>query len=251
MDIDRIKRNLREHAIVGPLYRLFASARAALRSARLRSAFDRYGEDSFRIVVRSLDSAGILGFPAFGTLLGLVRESRLIPGDYDLDFAVITEGGEYGWSALVGALERAGFSILRWFEYNGIVQEVAFTSPLSSRINVDFFTFARVSDGYVTHLFCRYADGEYGDASEMAVLRERLPHIDGFKCEEHLGVNVHTPANSEALLEATYGPSWRTPDPSWRYMFAPSNVMVEGATAYVHWGDDGLRERLTGESSSS
>ncbi len=229
--IKATKRMLMNNPITGPLYKSLASKYG--RRQRIQNAYRKFGEETFCLVVNALNMAGIPCFPVFGTLLGLIRESHLIRHDIDIDFGVLVEYKEYDWEKLYCALSAAGFSILRWFEHDGVVLEMAFSSPMSRNVHVDFFTFRSSGDKSITHSFYRVQGRVYIAENELTMFADSFPLISSFRQKEYMGVEVSIPTNAEALLEAFYGSSWRTPDANWKAEYSNNHKPVEGATAQV------------------
>ena len=229
-----IKKAMRTNAVTRPLYRKMAQRYAAIKLKKRKKAFRTYGEDSFRLAVNTLHAAGIDCFPAFGTLLGLIRDGRLIPHDLDLDFGVIADGSEYDWDRLKNALIDAGFHILRWYEYENGIGEIAFASPMSRRLNIDFFLFKRTDGGMVTHTCYRLKDRKYNNNAECTLFEEKFPPINQFAEETHLGVTVSIPRNAKELLECSYTSAWQIPDASWNENNKPNRKEKEGVLAIKH-----------------
>ena len=229
-----IKKTLKNHRITRPVYRRLAERRGQGRLQKKNRAFQQYGEESFRLIVQTLNKAGIEFFPAYGTLLGLVRDGRLIRHDLDLDFGVTAEGKEYDWEKLIKVLTDAGFHVFHWFEYDGVIGETAFISPLSPLVKIDFFAFFKKEDCFVSHTCWRTEGREYKSEKEFTLYEEVFPCFDSFRNVEHLGVKVPIPVNAEELLEASYTSSWRTPDENWKEENKPNKKETEGIIALIH-----------------
>jgi len=151
------------------------------------------------------DECGVPAYISYGTLLGAVRNGRLIGHDNDVDLAYVSS---YDYPVDVireayrieRALSERGWSVRR---------------GSGARINVRL----RLSDGtmrYVDVFTSHWVEGVY-----------YMPQDTGFRIDrdailplttvELLGRQLPAPADYEALLAATYGEGWRTPDPSFKY----------------------------------
>lgn len=161
--------------------------------------------DTVEDVLGRLNAAGVSAFPAYGTLLGAVRDGALIGHDSDADLAYISE-----FSAPVDVmresfrlqrlLERAGYRTMR---YSGGAIKIEVVEEDGFVRGVDVFS------GFLL-------DGHLGLMGELFVPFERewlLP----LGTMDLAGRTLSVPAEPERLLEATYGPSWRVPDPAFRY----------------------------------
>ncbi len=151
------------------------------------------------------ERAGVPAFISYGTLLGAVRNGRLIGHDNDIDLSyvslqptpvdVVREGYR-----VERVLQEAGWSVRRG---SGTRLNVRLRQADGSMRFVDVFT-AHWVDGVL------YMPSDTGFRLPQEVL---LP----LTTVELLGRQVPAPADYEALLAATYGESWRTPDPSFKY----------------------------------
>jgi hypothetical protein len=151
------------------------------------------------------DKAGVPAFIAYGTLLGAVRNGRLIGHDNDLDIAYASEH-PYPVDVIREAyrIERvlvaAGWSVRRG---SGARMNVRIRLSDDTTRFVDVFT-AHWVEGVL------YIPQDTG----FRMPRETVLPLTTV---ELLGRQVPAPADYEALLTATYGKGWRTPDPSFRY----------------------------------
>lgn len=151
------------------------------------------------------DKAGVPAFIAYGTLLGAVRNGQLIGHDNDLDIAYLSEH-PYPVDVIREAyrIERVllaeGWSVRRG---SGARINVRIRLSDDSTRFVDVFT-AHWVEGVL------YIPQDTG----FQMPRETILPLTTV---ELLGRQVPAPADYEALLAATYGDGWRTPDPSFRY----------------------------------
>ena len=168
--------------------------------------------DSLDTVLGELAAIGIAAFPAYGTLLGAVREQRLIGHDSDVDIAyvsrhqhpvdVIRESFD-----IQRKLNSAGFRTMRY-------------SGASLKVLVE------ESDGFVRGLD---VFGGFHDGTRLWMLGEiRTPfELDWIfplgTCVLE-GRTLPAPAVPERMLEAMYGPHWKVPDPA--YVFSTPNSTV-------------------------
>lgn len=156
-----------------------------------------------------LAAQNIQAFPFAGTLLGIVRNERLLPFDKDLDIAVWLES----WEACCAALEKLGW--------------------------------VKVPTGIAYSNYRDYVHGETGITLDVCGLRQRNPQqiIGGFALpdypDEYQRVsvfppfelvrrstpygNVWFPEQPEKILSAFYG-DWRTPNPYWDTVVSAVNL---------------------------
>ena len=72
----------------------------------------------------SLNDSGLTFFATCGTLLGLIREGRLLKNDYDMDYGILIEKPD-DWKTLSVALSKIGYRKIREFSLNQRVTETS------------------------------------------------------------------------------------------------------------------------------
>jgi SAM-dependent methyltransferase len=154
---------------------------------------------------------GVDLFVTGGTLLGPVREGRIMPGDDDVDFAYLSAHDNPSDVVLESfrmerALVAAGYEIVRLS--GGHLQLMFPGASVSDRFYIDIFTYF-VSNGWFYGTF--HARER---ASRVGLLPLRPIDVNGRR--------LPGPAEPEELLAAIYGPHWRTPDPAFTFETPPS-----------------------------
>jgi hypothetical protein len=159
--------------------------------------------DRLEQLIRDLTEIGTAPFVCYGTLLGLVRDGRLIPHDDDADVAylsahehpadVVRESYQ-----IESALRRRGYTVTR---HSGGHLQLHFRSVGGDDHYLDVFTAFRI--GGRTYLCFQVGadDLDLSDQTRRPLGSRLLP----------------VPVDAECLLAATYGDGWRTPDPSFRF----------------------------------
>ncbi len=161
--------------------------------------------DSTEAVLSALHESGVDAFPAYGTLLGAVREQDFIGHDSDVDLGYVSR---YTHPVdvireslrLQRDLEDRGFVVDR---YSAAALKVDVIEADGGRRGLDVFG-GYFLDGHL------YLMGEIGTP-----FREDWVFPLG-TCTL-AGRTLPAPARPEKLLEATYGPSWRVPDPAFHF----------------------------------
>ncbi len=174
-------------------------------SAEAGSDIDELMDAVVRLVEDLQTAAGVPAFISYGTLLGAVRNGRLIGHDNDVDLAYVSQ------EPFPVDVVREGFRVER------ALREAGWTVRRGSgvRLNVRLL----MQDGstrYVDVFTAHWVEGVLYMPSDTGF---RLPveTILPLRQVELMGRMLPAPARSEELLAATYGESWRVPDPSFKY----------------------------------
>lgn len=149
-------------------------------------------------------------FVTGGTLLGPVRDGRVMPGDDDVDLAYLSRHENPSDIALEGfELERdlraQGYETVR--HSAGHLQLLFPGADGTDRFYLDIFTYFNVG-GWFHGTFHA---------------RERTEDVTIFPLR-NLSINgreLPAPAEPEQMLAAIYGPGWHTPDPAFRFVTPP------------------------------
>jgi SAM-dependent methyltransferase len=161
--------------------------------------------DSIEQVLAELRSCGIEAFLAYGSLLGAVREGGLIGHDNDADLGYVSRHDHPAEAVaesfrLQRALVERGLPVTR-YSGMGIRVDVAESDGGTRGLDV-FGGFMR--DGHL------YLMGEVG----APFRRDWVWPLSEVPFE---GRSFPAPAQPDRLLEAMYGPTWRTPDPAYKF----------------------------------
>lgn len=148
---------------------------------------------------------GIEVWLAFGSLLGAVRSGGVIGHDSDIDLAYLSQRETPAEMAMemydaTRALRRAGLEVLN---KSASFITVLFSGPDGVRSSIDIYTCFHIGD----------------TLHETATVREVIPPsaVLPIRPLTFEGRELPGPADPERLLEASYGPQWRVPDPAFTY----------------------------------
>ncbi|WP_370291667.1 hypothetical protein [Nocardioides sp.] len=156
-------------------------------------------------VLAALERAGVQPFVAYGTLLGAVRDGDFIGHDSDADIGYVSQHAHPVDAiresfALQRRLLAMGYRVQR---YSGLGLKVLVREGESSWRGLDVF------GGFLRDDML-YLMGEVGHPFRSEWLHPRGTARLGER-------EVPVPAQPEHLLEAMYGPSWRVPDPAYKF----------------------------------
>ena len=189
---------------VGNLTRVFAETDDASRAEILRG--------TARVLDDLRECGGVEAFLNYGCLLGAVREGRMIGTDCDADVCYLSEQTHPADVIRESyALERAMLTA-GW--------------PTVRMSGGDFKVLLRLTDGrtcYVDVFVAFYCEGVFYQLGNRSghLPREAVVPTSTILLE---GVELPAPADPEAMLAFVYGPSWRVPDPSFRFTDPPAGV---------------------------
>lgn len=139
-------------------------------------------------------------FLMWGTLLGAVREGRLLPHDRDLDIGLLP--ADYAArDKLIGALLDRGYLYIEDWRYKFRLLR------RDHLLHIDFDLFYPAGERTIC-LVGKEPGGYYGATFPARVFGTPRPL-------DILGLEVLVPEMPEAVLETIYGPNWRTPDPAY------------------------------------
>jgi hypothetical protein len=161
--------------------------------------------DAAEDVLAVVHEAGVDGFVAYGTLLGAARTGHVIGHDYDVDLAYLSECTE-----LVDAITES-YRLERAIRGHGYL--VRRYSALAFSVRVDrsdpthpwLDVFGALFVGDMLYVMWDVA---------APLRRDQVLPLGTCQLE---GRDLPAPRDVDAWLTATYGPSWRQPDPAFIY----------------------------------
>jgi SAM-dependent methyltransferase len=160
---------------------------------------------------RLVDDLEVWGYPVYivgGTLLGIIRNGGLLPHDDDIDLCFLSDESDPAELGRVSfTMERqlvdAGYTVVR----HSLAQ-----------LEIAFFDESGQIDHYIDIFTGFFHDGLYCQPFALRgpeVVREDLVPTKPLSVN---GVELPAPANPEAWLSYAYGPGWRVPDPTFKFI---------------------------------
>ena len=190
-----------------------------------RSVVEGYLDQVEAVLEVLCTDAGRPAFLAFGSLLGAVREGKLIGHDVDVDLGYFSEFDHPADVILEGfRIER----VLRAKGYDPVRENGGFLALFlpqldGTRRNLDIFT-AFCNDGMLFQVHDIAVEGSEADVLPLSTV-------------EFEGRKMPAPAKPEVFLQGAYGPDWRVPNPAFEFTTPRSDKRRIGG-----WFG-GLRER--------
>lgn len=160
--------------------------------------------DATEAVIEALESVGLEPFIAYGTLLGAVREGAVLGHDSDADIGYVSRHTN------PVDVARESFDVQRRLADRG--WRISRYSGASFKIHVTEGEVTRGLDVFGGFLASGrlYLMGEIGVDFDSDWIRPRTTAMLE-------GRPMPVPARPEKLLEVTYGPGWRVPDPAFQF----------------------------------
>ena len=191
--------------------------------ARRRRNLQKEGLPIIKNVQNMLTEAGYVFFFDMGTLLGIVREGRLLKHDMDIDLAVVVNSEEEK-NKLKELFAKNG--IMEKFRYSvdgiGIVEQ----SFSCRNVKFDINYYYNEGDNDVCYLMYCEIENKYPDGHQD-VVKLVCPHIAETQTVSFQGIEINAPKNPEEYLAVRYGENWRIPDKKYIYWKGPSAVLTD------------------------
>jgi len=165
--------------------------------------FKNEGEGVLFIASKALSEIGVFHWLEFGTLLGVIRDGKLIAHDTDLDFGVWLKDSS---DAIPEAMVKAGFKKVHRIEIDGGTYGLEESYEFNG-VKVDLFFFTKTNTGMYCHLFPVVA-------KQKRAVREVFTSANEFKSISWQSTVVHVPKNPDQRLRDTYGEYW-IPQKKW------------------------------------
>lgn len=160
---------------------------------------------------RRIESAGERVFLDFGTLLGLWRDGRLIPGDSDVDLSMLMND-RMAHSDVQGLLHGAAADAGVGIQVDGLPSATYSLLVLGQCVPIS------MERCLIQGRLLAYPDNSHFDGipHELIFPLQSLPSKPDLKI----------PLQVERYLEARYGSGWRVPDPNWGYTYGLESIGI-------------------------
>lgn len=141
-----------------------------------------------------LDKLGVKYTLADGTLLGAIRDHKLISHDTDIDVAVLhpVDAGK-----IEKVFKANGFKVGRRAAFKGNIQQLVFYSKSNCLFDIIFYT--------------KIGDEVYNFCEKDFYFQHHAHHYENIVPFEFEGHTFYIPQDVEHWLEATYG-NWKVPN---------------------------------------
>lgn len=191
------------------LYKPYKKIKEYFQNKKRNAAIQKHGYEMLDKVCQALKKSDITAFCAYGTLLGFVREDRILPYDLDIDMGIL-EDENFSWDKLDKVLiEEAGLEFHHQFVLdNGKITERTYNIGDAT---IDFFLCEKKDDSMITYIYVQEAY-----STRFKVRLDILPLIKGITYEKKHDIEIPIIDNYDEYLTAAYGKTWRIPDPNYK-----------------------------------
>ncbi len=163
----------------------------------------------------------------YGTLLGCVREGKIISHDIDLDFGVLLKDNLSDDGSFQKSMEQAGFVLINKTTVEGVVTMEQYHI---NDIGFDIFYYRKENDKLVTNIW-------YGTYTIMpkriayekntGYLSETTFTYTDTKTVKFYEVDCQIPTNYDLYLKEHFGGDYMTPNPNFSHDEERNRVAVE------------------------
>ena len=221
---ERIKRFALKHNNLLTVYRAtFGKIKTALFFGIQSKELQKNGFSMIESINTALTNANANFFIDCGTLLGIIRNRKLIEYDRDMDFGIWFDD-QFGPKDLDKIMHRLGFKKVSEGRFHDKVEELTYSKGV---IHVDFFVHTEVNDQSWLYVFYRDVERQYPSDRHCSVIIQKRVHITGLKKLTVNNLALNIPENVEEYLASAYTEKWRIPDPQWQYTMEPGCTYVK------------------------
>ncbi len=188
------------------------------KNERKNATYMQYGLETVEQFAKCMDENGFYYTLAFGSILGAIRDRGFIKHDLDIDtFLWFDENS----SRVRECMKAYGFELVYEFSIDNDKYGKEETYSYKG-CHIDIFYLYPAIDRYP--YCCDFVEqlkwgkiGRIPRRIEVPLSRER--RLVPFE-----SIELYVPSNAEEICEFRYGPHYMTPDPSWTWVGAKSDI---------------------------
>lgn len=182
-------------------------------------------------VENTLADKGVMFFLDFGSLLGIIRDGKLIEYDRDIDYGIVIS--EYfTWKDLEMSLNNQGFKLIKQFSLDGNITEQTY---VFNNLTVDFFCHYKDNLQSYVYEYYRKKGYIYNSKYEYHVAKVNLKTVEHLKKIKIDNINITIPSDSDKYLESAYTDKWTERNPEWCANMCPGYLELDEKIAYIKY----------------
>ena len=196
------------------------------------TALKEEGYDMISTIEKTLENKNVTFFIDFGSLLGIIRDGKLIEYDDDVDYGIdICES--FTWNDLEQLLSGQGFKLIKQFSLDGNITEQTY---IYKNIKVDFFQHFKDNLGSYIYRFFRKNGYIYSSKYEHHVYKIYMETVKQTKAINIGKIKATVPNNYIAYLESLYTDKWTEEKRNWQIDMYPGFTKLDSnKIAYIEY----------------
>lgn len=218
MNLYKLKMLLKKNKIIYFPFKKYRDYKMNKILTKRRTILQKNGFKIINELEKTLQPTKIKYFMAYGSLLGMIRESQFIKFDDDIDYGIILDE-KFDWNKLENALTKAGFKKVKEFIYENDIAEQTYEKY---GLPIDFFLFYEENKKVLSKSFIKEKDRYYKNENEFTLAINYFSYFDNVKILEINGLRFSAPMNPELFLENAYTINWNKPNSSWNDYLNPN-----------------------------
>lgn len=205
-----LKKIVNSNIFLKKLLNIYKQAKNKKLERKKMNSIKNYGSNIVQELESCLKNTGLVYFATCGTLLGLIREKRLLKNDYDIDYGVIIDD-QNSWKILETSLAKIGYKKIRDFLLDNKVTEQTYRNNKGAEI--DFFGHFIINDNLYFYSYDKLQEVEYPSENLWTAYILNNGKYKGTKIiMTDIGM-VTVPSNAEEYLSCNYNDDWMVPNP--------------------------------------
>ena len=212
MNLSEIKFKLKKIKPLDEIYQaLIGKPKLKRICEQKRQALQAHSEETFAFFEKVLSGNNIKYFLNFGSLLGIIRDGKVMDYDLDIDYGIFISRDE-DWDKLEKVLTENGAKKERQFMLDDHITDQTYEYM---GVSVDFF--GHYTDGNYSYEYTYVIkhDCSYSSENEMSAILLKMYNFVGIKKMKFGDTVVSVPDEPEKYLASIYTENWRIPDPNW------------------------------------
>ena len=205
-----LKKIVNSNRFLKKLLKIYKQAKINKLQRKKINSIKKHGPNIVQELESCLKNTGLVYFATCGTLLGLIREKRLLKNDYDIDYGVIIDD-QNSWKILETSLAKIGYKKIRDFLLDNKVTEQTYRN--NKGVEIDFFGHFIIKDNLYFYSYDKLQDVEYPSENLWTAYILNNGKYKGTKIiMTDIGM-VTVPSNAEEYLSCNYNDDWMIPNP--------------------------------------
>ncbi len=225
--MEKIKKFFRSNALTCSLYKKLYIIKHFKETQQKKHFIQSNGADTIIFIQKILEAGNFSFFFDMGTLLGIVREGKLLKHDMDIDVAVYNTNDATIESIKTVFIENGCIHKHRYVTTNIGITEDSF---IYKNIKFDVCYYQQEDDCDIC--FLAYNPSSNG-ADQLCTVKLSCEHIEKLDKIIFNDYPINVPSNFEKYLSQRYGVNWKIPDKNYVYWKGPSTQKISNISTKI------------------